>query len=181
MKIQPAPSTGLKSLLLSTLLLLAPFAHAKEPSLESVNKLFEVSAIQQTTLDQMIKLREVVDAMVNDTVVQQKLTPPQTEELKKRLPVFSSTLQKIVEEEMSWEKIKPSYTKIYTNNFTQEEVNGLIAFYKSPTGRAFLAKMPQVNEEITKASVDRLPFITSRVKKASEQFLEKLQPPAAKK
>lgn len=181
MKTQPSPSTGLKSLLFGTLFLLPPFAMAKEPSVESVHKLFEVSAIQQTTLDQMIKFRAMVDAMVNDTVVEQKLTPPQMEELKKKLPAFSATLQKIVEEEMSWSKIKPSYTKIFTKKFSQEEVNGLITFYKSPTGKAFLEKMPQINEEITKASIDRLPLITARVKKASDQFLEKLQPPAAKK
>jgi hypothetical protein len=182
MKPQPCHSTHLKkSLLLSFLLLLPSLAPAKEASPESVNKLLELSDLQKVTQDQMIKFRTMVDAMVNETVVTQKLTPAQTTELKKRMPEFSAALQKIVTEEMSWNKIKPSYAKIYEKRFTEEEITGLIAFYKSPLGKTFLEKMPLVNEEVTKAAVDRLPIITSRITKASNQFLEKIQPPPPKK
>jgi hypothetical protein len=148
---------------------------AKEPSADSLEKLLKASEVQKTTLDQMDKVGKAVDAMINEAVSKQKLTPAQLVELKKRLPDFAKSLKKIITEEMGWAKVKENYANIYASHFTQEEVDGLIAFYQSTAGKAFLKKMPKVTEEMTQAAIERLPLITERVQKASEQFLESIQ------
>ena len=38
--------------------------------------------------------------------------------------------------------MKPIYTKIYDETFTSDELSGIVAFYKSPAGRAMVEKMP---------------------------------------
>ena len=38
---------------------------------------------------------------------------------------------------LSWPKLKSLYEKVYADIFSQEEMDGLIAFYSSPTGQAF--------------------------------------------
>jgi len=43
---------------------------------------------------------------------------------------------------MSWDKMRPQYVKIYDDTFSDEEINGIFAFYQSPAGRAMLDKMP---------------------------------------
>jgi hypothetical protein len=45
---------------------------------------------------------------------------------------------------MSWEKFKPAIVQIYAEVYTDEELDGILAFYRSPAGRAMLEKMPQL-------------------------------------
>jgi hypothetical protein len=50
---------------------------------------------------------------------------------------------------VNWAKIKPVFNQIYRDVFEQEEVDGLIAFYQSSAGKAYLTKMPQVIQKST--------------------------------
>jgi hypothetical protein len=61
--------------------------------------------------------------------------------------VLDDTRAKLVAEmrrSMNWEQLEPKLITIYQKSFTQEEVDGLLAFYRSPTGQALIAKMPVV-------------------------------------
>lgn len=57
---------------------------------------------------------------------------------------------KAVAQEFSWEKVKPDYVALYASTFTEDEMRGIIAFYKSPAGQAFVRKQP----ELMKKSVE---------------------------
>jgi uncharacterized protein len=46
--------------------------------------------------------------------------------------------------EMSWDNIKDDFITLYAETFTEEELRGLVDFYKSPAGRAFTKKQPEL-------------------------------------
>jgi uncharacterized protein len=48
----------------------------------------------------------------------------------------------LMKSRMSWEKVRPAYVKAYSETFSEDEINGILAFYESPAGRAMQAKMP---------------------------------------
>jgi len=48
----------------------------------------------------------------------------------------------MMHEQLNWKTLQPQYVKLYTKTFSQQEIDGLIAFYSSPAGQAYLAKMP---------------------------------------
>lgn len=50
---------------------------------------------------------------------------------------------------LSWDKLSPVYRRIYAQAFTAEEVEAMIAFYGSDTGRSILAKLPQAMQLAT--------------------------------
>jgi hypothetical protein len=45
---------------------------------------------------------------------------------------------------VSLSKAKPALVKVYTDTYSEEELDGILAFYKSPAGKALLQKMPEV-------------------------------------
>jgi hypothetical protein len=45
-------------------------------------------------------------------------------------------------------KMRPQQIKIYNDIFSDEEINGLFAFYESPAGRSYLAKMPLIMSQM---------------------------------
>lgn len=40
------------------------------------------------------------------------------------------------------DKLRPQMVKIYSETFSDSEIDGMLAFYRSPTGRAMLEKTP---------------------------------------
>ncbi|OQA32666.1 MAG: hypothetical protein BWY57_01787 [Betaproteobacteria bacterium ADurb.Bin341] len=72
-------------------------------------------------------------------------------------------LVRIFQEEASWEKLEPIYLKIYADLFTQEEVDGMLAFYKSPTGQAMIKKMPAVTHSSMREVQGRLQPIMAKM------------------
>lgn len=50
----------------------------------------------------------------------------------------------LIKTEMSWEKLKPAFVKIYAETYSEAEMKAMIAFYESPEGRSILDKTPIV-------------------------------------
>ena len=50
----------------------------------------------------------------------------------------------LMREEMSWTRFKPMMMTVYRESFSQEEIDGLIAFYESPLGKLMIERMPVV-------------------------------------
>jgi hypothetical protein len=48
----------------------------------------------------------------------------------------------LLQGDLAWEKLEPMYLRLYTESFTEEEVGGMLAFYKTPAGQAVINKMP---------------------------------------
>jgi hypothetical protein len=55
-----------------------------------------------------------------------------------------NAMMDLVSEELSWDKLKGDYISLYADTFSNEELQGLITFYKSPAGQAFLKKQPEL-------------------------------------
>jgi hypothetical protein len=50
----------------------------------------------------------------------------------------------VMRETLSWSKLEPAIREVYQKNLTQGEVNDMITFYESPTGRAVIDKLPAI-------------------------------------
>jgi hypothetical protein len=73
-----------------------------------------------------------------------------------------ATTQKMmamVMEEFSWDKMKEDYISLYADTFTEEEMKGIIDFYKSPAGQVFVRKSP----ELAKRSAEMSQKVMMRV------------------
>jgi uncharacterized protein len=53
--------------------------------------------------------------------------------------------------EMSFERVEGIYIGSYLKTLTQQEIDGMIAFYKSETGKVALEKMPLISQDSMEA------------------------------
>lgn len=131
----------LLSLLCTCSLLLQ--AHAQDsqntPSPQSV-----ALAEELMTLFQIDKSMEA--ALQQVTQMQAKMLDSQN--LSAEAKARQQQVMKVVLEEtqasFSWEKIKPTFIEIYAETFTPEELQGMIAFFKTPIGQKWIEKQPQL-------------------------------------
>jgi uncharacterized protein len=52
-------------------------------------------------------------------------------------------INKVIADHLGWQKLKPRFVAIMAEAFTDAELDGILAFYRSPAGKAMVEKMPQ--------------------------------------
>lgn len=133
-------------ILAACLLILAPLARADQAAkFAKIDQLLVVMNIEQQQKQMMDQMLQMVIAQVKDQMAKQGNATPaqvaQVEEKQKRL--FA-----VIQEKTSWPRMKPVYSKAYSDTFTEEEIDGILSFYKSPAGKAMVEKQPALNGKI---------------------------------
>jgi hypothetical protein len=147
------------------------FADANTASEESVKQLLDITEARRT-VDKMADDLTASVASGTQTLVAQALgnQPPNQEQQK----IFDSMQVKIIElirGEYTWSKFEPVYTNIYRASFTQSEIDGMLAFYKTPAGQAVIKKMPGIAQATVAAIGSRAQPVTSQIKKIEEDAI----------
>ncbi len=73
----------------------------------------------------------------------------------------------MIRSEVTYEKFKPIYVKIYGESLDQAEVDGMIAFYETPAGQAVLSKMPLIAQKSMAAAREMMATLMPRIQAAA--------------
>ena len=73
--------------------------------------------------------------------------PNPTPEQKAKIGDFKKQVAQMIDAKLGWPAMKPELTDVYMKAFTDEQLDAIIAFYKTPAGAALLDKMPAVNAQ----------------------------------
>lgn len=90
---------------------------------------------------------------------------------KAALAAMAVSMGKVLREEMSWEKMKPLYLRIYKESLTEEEVVGLVDFYNSPAGIAYTEKMPLIFQKSMQIVQEGIPALLQRLMPEMEKAI----------
>lgn len=146
---------------------LSTAAVAATPSAASVDKLMELTSTEVTIGAMYNFVQQFMRQELQRGIAGKTTTPEQRRQLEAVPDKFLNELK----EQVNWAKIKPVFNQIYRDVFTQEEVDGLIAFYQTPAGKAYLTKMPQVIQKSTTLGQSQLQNIMPLAKAAVDKAL----------
>lgn len=85
--------------------------------------------------------------------------PPGQEEKSREM---QDRVHAVIAEEFSWEKWKNDYAYFYAATFSEQELRDLLAFYRSPAGLTYVAKMPEIHRQAQSLVLGRMAKVTSR-------------------
>jgi hypothetical protein len=92
---------------------------------------------------------------------------------------FVKHADQIVDTQLGWSALEPAFIDIYVKNFTEEQLDAIIAFYKTPAGLALLTTMPTINNQISQYGNQRLTDqIKPQLKQLYDDFRKTEAPPA---
>ncbi len=153
------------------ILLFSSTAVMAAPANESSVK--ELLAITQTQ-----KLLESVqaqmDAQLNHAmqqVLQGKTLRPSQQQAVNNM---HNKMIQLIHETLSWQKLEPMYSHLYQETFTEEEVLGMLSFYKTPAGQAVIIKMPVVMQKTIIEVQTLTSSLTPQLQKIQQDFLAEL-------
>lgn len=154
-------------LLPCTLLLAFLPAHADDASkLAKAEELFKVAHIDQLTA----QIRQQTFDQLKAGIVQQLLGVELSPDQQKNLDEFSVKLEAIIEDGLGWKVVEPEYAKLYAATYTEDEIDGILAFYKSPSGQAMIEKTPGLVRQSSAITQSHLKLITPQIQDLMKQF-----------
>jgi hypothetical protein len=144
---------------------------AAPPSRESIDRLLVLTKVE--------KVRDAVLAQVDHFMRLgiQRALQGQTVSLEDQAEIdaIDKKMASAIRDNFSLAMLQGLYEKAYAETFTQEEVDGLIAFYGSPAGQAFAEKQPLVIQNTNRLIQQRLGAITAKIQTEMRGALEELQ------
>jgi len=161
------PSMKHLSLLVTTLLL-GTSAFAAPPSNESISQLLVATRMERSVSVAQQSLDQAVRNSITQGLQGKTLTP----QGQKVIDTFTAEAGTIIRKEINWADLKSAYIKLYAETFTQEEVDGLLAFYRSPAGVALLEKMPQVTQKSAAITQQRIGPLVEKLKASMAQTVQ---------
>ena len=64
-----------------------------------------------------------------------------------QLAALRPVMTKFMKKHMSWKSLETEYLKIYVDAFTQGEIEDLLEFYETPTGKKSILVMPKLMQQ----------------------------------
>lgn len=136
---------GAKVILIGLIFLVGGLVNANpnaDSYYESVEELLLLMKVDENLAYTFAQLRPILleqfQAMMDGDV-----TSEQVQIMEK----YMGEMLDMMEEEMSWEKIKDDFIHVYMSVYTEEEIQELIKFYQTPVGQKTIEQTPILMEQ----------------------------------
>jgi hypothetical protein len=166
------PAAGLLSLLCIALTF-ATATHAQTASpagdasrQAKAEQLFALMRMEQTYAQLMTQVTDQTDQMIKQVLPEDAMSDAQ----QKQLAVFKVKVNAMVADMMSWTALEPDYVKLYADTYSEDELDGIIVFYRSPVGQKMLAKTPDLMKASSVIAMNHMGLLEPKLKQMMDDF-----------
>ncbi len=117
-------------------------------------------------LDTLMTSDEVVEGMHQQLVAHMRRVMGESGDTPAEKEIHQKYDQKVIDlmlESLSPEKLSAMQVKLFVKVYTEQEIEELIVFYDSPTGRKFLAKQPEITGEVMQLTQSLLEGVMPKI------------------
>lgn len=151
-------------------LIASPAARADDAGRrEKVHELISVMHMDRL-MDQMMAVMKSQIQQAAAQVPNDSLTPEQ----RKIVANFQEQSFKVATDAVGWNAIEPEFVDLYAKTFTDDEIDGMVKFYKSAAGQAMLTKMPQLMTASMTVVQEKMVAIQPKLKELQDNFLKQM-------
>jgi hypothetical protein len=122
----------------------AAVANDAPPSDDSLREMFTLAHTEETMNGMKPQLDAIITSSMKEVSQGKEITP-------ERQAIMDRMREKLVaayNETFSFDPLHLLLMRVYQATYTQDEVDGLIAFYKTPAGRALINKAPLMAQNL---------------------------------
>jgi uncharacterized protein len=76
-------------------------------------------------------------------------------------------------DDLNWQKLKPAMVEAYRAAYTEEELDGLLTFFKSPVGQAYLAKSPEIATKTRMVTEGKVKDLADKFQAMGKEWADK--------
>jgi hypothetical protein len=118
-------------------------------------------------------MSQIMDAVMAQ-VKQMTQTMPGSEQLtdaqKKMIGKYQDKAIALTTDVVGWKALEPQYVTLYASTYSEEEIDGILTFYKSPAGQAMLDKTPELTTGSMQIVQSRMVDLQPKLKALMEEM-----------
>jgi hypothetical protein len=146
-------------------------ANDAPPTEESIHQLLTLTNAHQL-LDQMkVQFDSLMSNAIRDAQQGQTLTP----ERQAVLDGMKAKMTAVITESLNWDTLEPIYVRTYRASLTQDELDGMIMFYQSPAGQAYIRKMPLIMQNVMAEMQGMIKGMQQKLAEIKKETVQQLQ------
>jgi uncharacterized protein len=132
--------------------------------------------LELTNSRQMLdSVKGQMTAMMNTTMQNATRSQTITPERQAVLDRMSAKISAVLADMLNWDDMLPMYLRTYRATFTQDEIDGVIKFYKSPAGKAYVKKMPVVMQNVMKEMPEFIKPVQEKMAAIQKESIQELK------
>ena len=147
------------------------------PSEASIKQLLEVAQAHKL-IDSVIAQMDGLMTQAIQQATQGREVPPKVQ---KDIDKRQAEVVGVMKELLDWNKLEPMYVRIYQKSFSQQEVDGMIAFYKTPAGQAVIGKMPAVMQNTMDEMQQMMAPVMQKMQRMQQDVVAEMKAASQKK
>lgn len=144
---------------------------AAPASEDSIRQLLAVTKTRGTVEGMQTQLRETM----HKTVQQAMRGKIPNIEQQEAIDNMENKLVALLNREFAWEILEPSYIRRYQEFFSEEEVAGMLSFYRTPVGQAVVNKMPALMQQLMLEMQEMRQRLGPEVRRIQQEFISELK------
>jgi hypothetical protein len=146
-------------------------APSAAPSEASIKQLLEVAQARKLVDSIMAQM----DNLMSETMAQATKGQTVPPKVQKEIDRGRSEALAMMKELLDWSKLEPIYVRVYQKSFSQQEVDGMIAFYKTPAGQAVVGKMPAVMQNTMDEMQQMMAPVMQKIQKMQQDVVAEMK------
>lgn len=108
---------------------------------------------------------------MQEALKDKKVTP----EMQQQIAMTSDKISQLIRDEFSWKNFEPTLMAVYRKSFSQSDVDGMIAFYKTEAGQSVIKKMPIVMQNTMQLTQERMKVVLPQIMQITEESIAVVQ------
>lgn len=141
------------------------------PSEASIRQILEVMQARKL-VDSMIGQMDNLMLQMMAQATQGQPVPPSVQ---KQIDQQRAEVMAMMKDLLAWEKLVPLYVRVYQKTFTQQELDGMLAFYKTPVGAAMIAKMPAVMQNTMEEMQSLMGPVMEKIQRTQKEIAAQMK------
>lgn len=154
-----------------------PSAPSAPPSEASIKQLLELAQARKL-VDSVMKQ---MDTLMLQTIQQATQGQEIPAKVQKDIDKRQAEVVALLKDLLDWTKLEPMYVRIYQKTFTQQEIDGMIAFYKTPAGQAVIGKMPTAMQNTMDEMQQMMGPVMQRMQRMQQDVIAEMKTESKKK
>ena len=130
------------------------------------------------TQDMVKRLTDTLKKQVTD-LAQKEIARNPTPENSAKAADFEKKVFDLVDAQVGWNAMEPEFVDLYAKAFTDDQLDAITAFYKSPAGVVFLQKTADINAQIPQLTQTRISSLQPQLTPLLADFRKSISAPPA--
>jgi hypothetical protein len=137
----------------------------------SIREMLALTNAQQMIASVKGQMSALMNTSVQNALKGQTLTP----ERQAVVDRMTAKMSAVASEMLNWDTLQPIYMRTYRDSFTQDEIDGVIKFYKSPAGQAYVKKLPLVMQNVMHEMQGMMKPLQDKMLAIQKESMQELQ------